>query len=449
VVRVAPSNIPRLEDVSLDWRVLTVTAVLSLLAGALFGLFPFWQVARARPADVLKATERSITGRAVLRWRSLLVAMEIASCVILLIGGGMLLNSFVDLGFQPNRVLALNVNLPDDKYGSPERRLAFFEQLDERLRALPGVVAAGYANRLPLRGGWGGNILIEHPRSGEIKADVDLQATNPGYFDVLSVSIVRGRGFNPTDTADSLAVCIISQSFAQRFFGQIDPIGHRLRRPKTPWITIIGIIGDIRRGGKAAALTPQVYFPAAQIHLHPITLSDVAVRSIGDPQQLVKAVQSAVWAIDKDQPITNVKTLEEIISTGVAPRRFQTMLLLLFAAVALVLALVGTYGVLSYAVQQRTSEIGVRVAMGAEPKDILRFVVGQAVRPIVFGLAVGLCGAYGLSRYLRGLLFDVQPTDLSTFAGVTLLLCLAALMACYVPARRAMRIMPTVALRYE
>jgi putative ABC transport system permease protein len=454
LVRMAPPNIPRLQDVSLDWGALTVISVLSLLAGGLFGLIPFWQVSRAHPADVLKVTDRGTSGVAILRWRSVLVAVEIASCVILLIGGGLLLNSFVrlsavDLGFQPQHVLALNVNLPDDKYGSPERRLAFFEQLDARVRALPGVVTVGYANRLPLRGGWGGNILIEHPQSGEIRAEVDLQGISPGYFDVLRVSSVRGRSFNASDTADSLPVCIISRSFAQRFFGEIDPIGRRLRRPQTPWITIIGVVGDIRRGGKAAALSPQVYFPAAQIHLHPISLSDVAVRSESDPQQLVNAIQRAVWAIDKDQPITNVKTLEEIVSVGVAPRRFQTMLLLLFAGVALVLALVGTYGVLSYAVEQRTSEIGVRVALGAEPRNILRFVLGQAVKPILSGLAVGLFGAYGLSRYLRGLLFDVEPTDLSTFAIVTLLLCMAALAACYVPARRAMRIMPAGALRYE
>jgi putative ABC transport system permease protein len=454
VVRLAPPHIPRLEDVSLDWRVLTVVSGLSLLAGALFGLLPIWQVSRTHPADVLKLTDRGTSGVAILRWRSLLVAVEIASCAVLLVGGGLLLNSFirlsaVDLGFEPKRVLALNVNLPDANYNSPERRLAFFEQLTARVQTLPGVVAVGYANRLPLRGGWGGNIIIEHPQSGEIEAEVDLQGVSPGYFDVLSVSMVRGRSFDTTDRADSLPACVVSYRFAQRFFSGLDPTGRRLRRPQTPWMTIVGVVGDIRRGGKTAALSPQVYFPAAQIHLHPITLSDIAVRTAGDPRQLVKAIQSEVWAIDKDQPVTNVKTLDEIVAVGVAPRRFQTMLLLLFAGVALVLALVGTYGVMSYAVERRTAEIGVRVALGAKPTNILTFVLAQAIPPIMIGLTVGLAGAYALSRYVRGLLFDVEPTDPSTFAFVTLLLCVAAFAACYVPARRAMRIMPAVALRYE
>lgn len=454
VVSVAPATIPRLEDVSLDWRVLTVTAILSLIAGAQFGLLPFWQIARVQPADLLKATDRGTTGVAVLRWRSLLVAAEIASCVILLVGGGLLLNSFVrlsavDLGFEPERVLAMNINLADAKYDTPERRLTFFEQLTARVRALPGVSSAAYANRLPLRGGWGGNVVIAYPRSGEIKAEVDLQSVSPRYFDVLGVSVIRGRPLDATDKPESTPVAVVSRSFVQKFEISGDPIGVRLQRGQTPWITVVGVVNDIRRGGKNAAVNPQVYFPAAQIQLHPVTLSDFAVRTVGDPRQLVRAVQSEVWAIDKDQPVTNVKTLDEIVAQGIAPRRFQTLLLLVFAGVSLVLALIGTYGVLSYAVEQRTNEIGLRVALGAEPADIQKFVLRQAIKPIGLGLAVGLVGAYSLSRYVRGLLFGVEPTDVSTFAAVTLLLCAAAFVACYIPARRATRIMPAIALRSE
>jgi putative ABC transport system permease protein len=247
-----------------------------------------------------------------------------------------------------------------------------------------------------------------------------------------------------------LSVAVVNQAFARQFLQGTNPIGHRLRRGSDrPWVTIVGVVNDIRRGGKTEPIKPQAYLPAAQVELYPVRLADLAVRTAGEPRQLVNAIQSQVWALDKDQPITGVRTMEEIIDASVSQRRFQTLLLVVFAAVAVGLAMIGIFGVLSYSVSQRTPELGLRIALGAEPRNIFGLVLKQAGTLIGAGVVIGLAGAYSLTRYVESLLFGIQRTDWTTYAAAVGLLAVVAVAASLIPARRGSRVDPIVALRYE
>ncbi len=452
LVKLAPADIPRLDSVHLDWRVFALMTLLSLASGILFGLFPAWQVSKARPIESLKASERGLAAASVLRWRAVLMTAEIAFSAVLLIGGGLLLKSFVllnavDLGFEPEHVLAAVINLPQTSYPDAGRRLAFFQQLETRAGALPGVQSVAFANRFPLRGGWSGGFQLDSIH-GPLEAD--LQAVSPGYFPTLGISLLRGRSFTPADRKGTPPVALVNLAFATKFLPGQDPLVHRFRRnPRAPWISIVGVAGNIRRNGKEATIVPEIYLSAAQTDVYPVAIADFAVRTQADPRKLLAALQQQVWAIDKDLPLTNVKTLDEVISASVAHRRFQALLVVLFAAVALGLALVGIYGVISYSVAQRTAEIGVRVALGAQRSDILGLVLRQASLFIVIGLAAGLTSALALSRYLASSLFEIKPSDPATYFAVAALLACVALAACWIPARRATRVDPVVALRYE
>jgi len=316
------------------------------------------------------------------------------------------------------------------------------------VKALPGVQDVAYANRMPLRGGWGGSVILDTAPNGNFEPD--LQAVSPGYFRTLGISLARGRFLTPGDRLGQPNVCLVNQALARQFLAGRDPIGRRLARsPGRPWTAIVGVVNDIRRGGKTDTINPQVYFPAAQTDLYPVQLADLAVRTAGDPRQLVNAVQAQVWTLDKDQPITNVRTLEEIIDASVAQRRFQTFLLVIFAAVAVALAMIGISGVLSYSVNRRIAELGLRMALGAEPRAILRLVLQQAGALIAAGILLGLAGAFALTRYLQSLLFGIERTDWKTYAAAVALLSAVALAAALIPARRGSKVDPIVALRYE
>jgi predicted permease len=389
-----------------------------------------------------------------MRWRAVLTSAEVALSMILLIGAGLLLRSFialmgVDLGFRTDRVIAMNINLPKERYGGGEERLRFFEQLEARVRALPGVEAVAYANRMPMRGGWGGGVYGDV--APETMYDMDRQAVNPGYFETLGLQLLRGRLLTAEDRAGGRPVVVVSQELARTVFGEVDPVGHRIKNGSAaPWATIVGVVGDMHRDGKQAELTGQVYLPAAQPELYTVVaLADFAVRSAGDPHELVNAVRGEVLALDKDQPITRVRTLEEIVSSSVSQARFQTVLLLMFAGLAVGLAMIGVFGVLSYAVGQRTGEFGIRMALGAEPSGIMRMVLRQAGVLIACGAAAGLAGGYGLSRFVASMLFQVKPDDVGTYAGAVIVLVSVSVAAAVIPARRAARIEPIAALRYE
>jgi putative ABC transport system permease protein len=446
-------HIPRLEEASLNGRVLLFTLAVSTVTGLICGIFPAWQASKSKPVEAMRASERHLAGSSVMRWRSVFMISEVAISMILLVGAGLLLKSFmtlnrVELGIATEHVVNMNITLPELSYPTLERRFAFFDDLAERARHLPGIQSVAFANNFPLRGGWSSNFRPENqPDRGE---DADYQAVSPGYFSTLGISLQRGRLMTPADRAGSELVAVVNTALVRHFFPNEDPIGHRFRRhDQAPWATIVGVVSDVRRGGKAGEINPQVYYPAAQTALYPVRLAEFSFRSAGDPKQLVAAIQKEVWAIDKDLPVTHVRTFDELVSQSVSEERFQTMLLGLFASLALILAMVGIYGVISYSVSQRTPEIGIRMALGATRAGILKMVVGRAMLLIGIGIAAGAAGAYGLSQYLKSLLFEVKPGDPWTYVGIACLLAVVALAASLVPARRATRVDPMIALRYE
>jgi predicted permease len=450
---IAPPGIPRIESAGMDWRVFSVAAVIALSTAVIFGMAPAWQASQVKPVEALKTAARGTGGASQVRWRTALTVAELALSLILLVGAGLLLRSFstvmgVKLGFQTDRVIAMNINLPQLRYPGGDARWQFFQKLEDRVHALPGVVAVATANRMPMRGGWSSGIFVEGDMENEYSPD--FQAVSPGYFETLGIPLLRGRSLTLQDDGKSVPVAVVNQAFAHQLLHDRDPIGHALLRgPGEPRIAIVGVVNDIRRKGKEGQIKPEVYLSAGQTALYPVRLADFAVRSAGDPHALVNAISREVWAIDKDQPVTNVQTMDEIIDEAAAERRFQTLLLMIFAAVAVALAIVGIYGVLTYSVSQRLSELGIRVALGAPPRAIVGLVLRQAGMLIAAGIALGIAGAYGLTRFLQDLLFEVKATDWHAYACAVALLAMVAVIAALIPARRGARVDPAVALRQE
>ena len=453
LVASAPPRTPRLEEIDINGGVIAVASLLSLLGAGLFGILPVLTASRTQAAETLRSGSRGGGGRVTRRARSVLVALEIGLAILPLVGATLLVRSLgslrgVDLGFETDRVLVATLPLPDGRYPDGDARFAFFEALLARVTALPGVEAAGVANRFPLRGGWTSGILFdgEAPGAGH---DVAFQAVGGDYFQALGISLKQGRRFEATDVKGAPAVAVVNARFA-RALSKGDPIGQRFRRgPDRPWITVVGVVSDIRRDGKAADIEPQVYLNAAQTDLYPVRLADFAIRVSGDPAALVKPLQDAVWAIDAEQPLMNVRTLSETVEGTLSLRRFQTLLLALFAGLALLLALVGVYGVVGSTVAQRTQEIGVRMAIGAGASSIARMVVRQSLGPAVAGLTLGMAGAAAMARGMSGLVFGIAALDPATFALAPLALLAAVALASLVPALRAARVEPTTALRDE
>jgi len=456
LVAAAPATIPRLADVSLDWHVLGFAVIVSLATGLGFGLLPAWQAGRARPVDALRSSERVVAGTWVMKWRNALMVVEVALSAILLTGAGLMLKSLVilngvQLGFQPERVLTANVNLPETRYPTGADRFRFFDALAARLSSVPGVESVAFANRFPLRGGWETGLQIDGVAApGDGFVDVASQAVSPGYFQTLGIPLLRGRLLTPTDTTTNESVAVVSDEFSRRYLSGGDPIGHRVRRGDTaPWITIVGVVHDVRRDGRERAMMPQMYLPAAQTNVYPVRLADLAVRTSGEPAAMAGVIRSAVLDLDPNQPITAVRTLDEILSTRAAERRFETLLFFLFAALAVVLAVVGIFGVVSYAVSQRTPEIGVRMALGADSGRILRWLLGRTAIVVLSGAAVGVVASLVLSRFVAALLFQVQPRDAAVYTIAALLLAVVALGTSAVAARAATKVNPTTALRAD
>lgn len=456
LIAIAPPSIPRLAHVTLDGTVLAATAALSLLTGLIAGVLPAWQASRADPGPALKATELATAGgRSVLRWRGVLMAAEVAAALVLAVAAGLLVRSLVtlahvDLGFQTERVLAMNIALPETRYDTPEKRLAFFENLSTRVQGIAGAQSVAFANRFPMRGGWSSSAHFEGAQPDDDFV-ADFQAVNPGYFVTLGIPLVRGRTITGDDRTGAPGAAVVNQAFVRRFVPREDPVGKRFARGgrNNPLLTIVGVVADIRRDGKAANVQPEVYLSAAQTRAYPVRLADFAVRAAGDPRALVGAIQDAVWAVDPDQPITNVKTLDEVLSASMAERRFNLILLASFAFLAVGLAIVGVYGVVAYAASERTREIGIRVALGAAPRDVVALVVRNGLGWSIAGVVAGLAGAWAVTRLMTGLLFEVKPTDPPTFVGIAVVMVLVSLAASYVPARRASAVDPVRALRAE
>jgi len=452
-----PIDIPFWMKFDLDWRVLGFTAACALLTGFVFGTAPALQASNPDLNETLKEGGRSgsSAGRGWLR--SLLVVAEIALSLVLLVGAGLMMRSFISLqnvnsGINPQGVLTFTI-APGARYRSPEKRVAFFSQLLERVRSIPGVVSAGSNSGLPLAGNsWGRSLTVEgFPvlSVGEAPS-INHCVISPSYFSAMGITILKGRDFDERDTKDAQKVTIIDERLAREYWPDGDPIGKRMRfgppEDNEPWHTIVGVVGEVRHERLDASTRKSVYLPFAQM---PIGGSSLAIRTSGRPENVISAVRAQVKELDPDLPINRVMPMTEVVARSVWQPRLYTALFGVFAAVALILATVGIYGVMSYAVTQRTREIGLRMALGAQRQDVMKLVVGQGVVLAALGVGAGLVAAVGLTRLMASLLFGVTATDPITFAAVSVLLAGVALGACFVPARRAAKVDPMVALRYE
>jgi predicted permease len=451
-----PANIPRLQEISLDWRVIAFTSFVTLLTGIVFGLAPALRASRIDLHETLKEGGRGLAGHGARRLRQLLVVAEVALALVLLAGAGLLVRSYQRIlashpGFDPHNVLALRLSLPQTKAPKPEDVIAFYQRVMERVRALPGVEAVGVSYSLPMSTvafAWD-PITIEGytPQTPDEKIMSNIRIVSPGYFPALRVPLRQGRLFDERDKRGAPDTVIINEALAARYWPNDNPLGKRLRQSRTDiWRTIVGVISDARQFSTENEPPIAVYFPFEQ---PPARNLHLVVRTTPDPETLTAAVIKEIQTVDPEMPAFDVATMEQRRHEALTRQRFALVLLGAFAALALVLAAGGIYGVLSYTVNQATQEIGIRVALGAQPRDVLRLVIGQGLKMILTGLAAGLLIAVAVTRVLQSLLFGVTATDALTFALVALLLGAVALAACWIPARRAMRVDPMIALRCE
>ena len=455
-----PEDLALTVSLTLDFRVLVFAVLVSLATSFLFGLAPALQVSKIDLNDVLKESGRGSTGSRRNAFRNLLVIGEVALSLMLLVGSGLLLESFsnlrgLDPGFRSDHVLTMRLIVPDTKYKDFAKRTEVFERVLERVRALPGVKVAGFTSALPLT--WRGGTNSFTPEGMTLKRGVTYDANDrvvtPGYFEAMRIPLRRGRLFNENDGKDAPLVALINETMARKFWPNQDPIGKRLKvdgpDEKLPWARIVGVVGDVRQMNLNEPARQEMYFPYWQGQHNWMVPRDLVIRTSGDPQNLAGSVRHAVWSVDRDQPVSNVMTLDDLLDQEVAQRRVQAMLLAALAGLALVLACVGIYGVLSYLVTQRTQEIGVRVALGADAAHVFRTVAGQGMGLTAIGIGTGLVASLLLSRLLMSLLFGVNPTDLVTYLGSVAVFTAVALLACYIPARKAAKVDPMIALRYE
>jgi putative ABC transport system permease protein len=459
LIALSPENIPRLQDFRIDSRAFGFTTLVSMLTGALFGLAPALQISKTELTEALKEGGRVASdGARRVGLRGALIVIEVAVALTLMIGAGLLLSSFwrlsqVDLGFDPRQALTLRVNLPD-RYTDPQA-VAFYEQLQTRLRALPGVRAASASFGLPLaKNHIGTEFEIEgRPVTPGERPGVDCQIVIPEYFNALGIQLLKGRDFTSRDDSRSRPVVIINEALARRYFPNEDPLGKRIRLDvatgsNDPQMTeIIGVVGNVRYRGLVAEPRLDAYIPYAQF-----TFTGglgITMRADADSRLLAAAARAEIRALEKEAVVFDVKTLDQYVGAAIAQPRFNGMLLTVFAGAALFLTAIGLYSVMSYAVTQRTHEIGVRMALGAQLYDVLRLVVRQGMNLAMIGVALGLIASLGLARLMKTLLFGVSPTDPLTFIALSLTLLFVAFLACYLPARRAAKVDPLTALRCE
>jgi len=459
LLRISPQDLPRVGDIHLDGRVLAFTAGLSVLTGMLFGLVPALQITRANLVDTLKESASSTTaGVHRHRLRSSLVIVEMALALVLLVSAGLLIHSLVRLqnvnpGFNPHKVMASNIDLPDGEFPNA-KKAQFMRDLMPRVRALPGVVSAAAVVPLPMSGNEF-QVAVEIAGRPTAKSDElisSVRVITDDYFRTMQIPLFQGREFREQDSGDSAAVVIVNQALAQKFFPGENPIGKHIRpgistdEKPSRMREIVGVVGNVKHRDLGSEWTPEAYMPFAQLAFGDMT---VVVRAENDPYSLIKPVAEAVLSVDHTVPCYHSQTVEDYLNGTTAIPRFNTLLLGMFAGLALVLTAVGLYGVISYSVAQRTHEIGIRMALGGLPGDMLRLVVVQGLRLGFLGLGLGLAAALFFTRFVSSLLFGITAADPISYAGVILLLLGVVLLACYIPARRAMRVDPMVALRYE
>jgi putative ABC transport system permease protein len=474
ILYVSPDAIPRSREIGLDWIVLAFTLGISFLTGILFGLIPAIQAGEVDVHETLKESSRGNSGR---QWlRSSLVVVEVATTLVLLIGAGLMIRSFymlqkVNPGFSHEQLTSFSISLPEKKYPNEEAQQSFYQQLLDNIRSLPGVESVAAASGLPLgNNGWQTSFVIDGqplpPREQTPLMEACL--VTPDYFKAMNIPVLRGRVFNDHDDRSHLAgrdlsklnenqraiaglnKIVVDEDFARKYWPNEDAVGKRVRLGREADAQVLEVLGVVGRV-KMESLNQnsdrvQGYFAYNQTPADSMT---IIIKGASDPNLLISSVRGVVKSIDPDQPIYSPRTMDEIRAESVAPERLNLTLLSLFAGLALVLAIVGIYGVMSYSVTQRTHEIGIRMAIGARPLDVFKMVMGNGMKLALLGVVIGLAGAFILTRFMATMLFGVAPTDALTFGGISVLLIAVALLACYLPGRRATKVEPTISLRYE
>jgi putative ABC transport system permease protein len=460
LVAFKPDNLPRLSEINVDSRVLFFTLGISLLTGLLFGLLPAWSASRSGVGEALKEGGRSTTaGGARQKLRSTFVVVELAVALVLLVGAGLLIKTFwklrsVESGFNPDHLITMRIELPENRYKEVAPQTRFRTQILAGMNSLPGVHAA-MISELPLSGdSLDHDFVIENrpPIAPGDEPSLESRSVLGDYFKIMQIPLRAGRDFGPQDlTENAPLVGIANDEMVRQYFQNEDPIGKRIRWARDSqinWITIVGVVGDVKHFGLDLPELPALYSPYTQINPWKRWMS-IAARTEGNPNAMAQSIKQEVWKVDPQLPVTRVETMDEMAAQSFAARRFNMSLLTLFASLALVLAAIGIYGVMSYAVTQRTQEIGIRMALGARSVDVLRLVLRNGMILVLIGIGLGLAGAFALTRLMVTLLFGVTPTDAFTIGLVSVVLIVVAFLACFIPARRATKVDPLVALRYE
>ncbi|HEY2139680.1 MAG TPA: ABC transporter permease, partial [Chthoniobacterales bacterium] len=455
MIALAPDNIPRLREITIDPRVLGFTLAVSIFTGVLFGLVPALQASSIDLNDALKQSVRGSTAAPGRLLRSVFVIAEVSIALVLLIGAGLMIRSFAHLehvktGFATEKVLTMRVQLPIAKYRESQQRVEFFKRAQDRIAALPGVEAVGAINFLPLTGLASstsfGIDAKPAPRPGE-ELGTEVRVVTPSYFRAIGVPLVAGRALDERDGPES-RVLLVNETFARKYFPNEDPLGKHITLNWDPKVSdeIVGVVGDVRETSLEREPNPAIYWPHSR---EAYQFMNLVVRTSFEPTQIAATLQKEIRALDPDQPVADVRTLDAVVGKSIARPRFNTLLLTIFAGVALVLASVGLYGVMNYSATQRTRELGIRMALGATQGDIMRLVVGNGMALTLAGIVLGVVASWALTRVMANLLFGVTATDLPTFISVSALLAAVAFIANYIPARKATRVNPVVALRYE
>jgi len=452
--RVAHETIPRLEGLQLSYRVLGFNLLVSLLSGIVFGLAPAWRFSKTELQEILKDSGATTSESEGKRLRGALVIAEVALSVALLVGAGLLIKSMLrlsnaDAGFDPRQVVTMDIKVPRNRYRGQGERARLLQQILDRVQGQPGVEAATLSGSLPGFEAWTNDIFPEGqaPLERDEFINVEWAIVSADYFKTMRIPILKGRTFRRDEDAEGKPVLLIDENMARRFWPNQDAVGKHIKYDSPTWHEVIGVVKEVKLYGSEARPLIKIYTPMGRAAVQNPTL--LVRTTSSNPQSLVAAITREIHSLDKDLPVTEVTTLAEILAREVSPKLFNTRLLSLFAGLALVLAAIGVYGVTSYTVAQRTHEVGIRMAIGAQKSDVLKLFMREGLKLILAGLVIGLAGAFALTRLIQSLLFGVSATDGPTFALVGMGLLVVALLACYIPARRATKVDPLVALRYE
>lgn len=455
--KIAFPFLPRSQEIQIDGRVLLFTLLVAVLTSVIFGLIPSLQAGKADVQESLKEGGNTLTGGAVGGWlRQTLVVVEVAAAVVLLIGAGLMIRSIAHIrevqpGLRPQNLLTAKISLPRERYKDPDSAIRFYQQVIERIDTLPGVESTGLISHLPVEEtGYNGNLTVEGkiypPNESPL---VEYRVVNHDYFETANIPLLRGRVFNKQESDDKQAVVVINESMAKQIWAGEDPIGKRVGDGEPA--TVIGVVGDVKNRGLLGQTNAEMYAPFTQKGFWPDMRWNMRllVRSTVDEATIASAVRREVQAVDPAQPLYSVQSMNLVIENTVRDKSMNTTLLTVFAGLSLLLALIGVYGVMSYTVAQHTREIGIRMALGAQPGAILKLIVGRGLFLVGIGVAVGVVASFGLTRFIENMLFGVKPTDPLTFAAIVVLLGVVALLACLIPAQRAMRVDPIVVLRHQ